>query len=142
MKAAAVLDTNQWVSAGVQPKGNPARIVELGAQDRLRILTCEAIWDELTGVLQLPRLRKAHRLSDLELNNWLETMRQIAHWTPGEVIVDAVLADPDDNLVVACAVEGGADYIITGDQHLLTLESYASISIVTPSAFLEIWAED
>ena len=45
-------------------------------------------------------------------------------------------ADPDDDRVLECAVEGKAEAIVTGDQHLLKLESFQSIPIVTPREFL------
>ena len=51
--------------------------------------------------------------------------------------VPAVIADdPDDNHVLACAVEGNADLIVSGDQDLLRLREYESIPIVRPVDFL------
>jgi hypothetical protein len=44
----------------------------------------------------------------------------------------------DDDEIIACALEAEADYIITGDPHLLNLKEYRGIRIVTPRAFLEI----
>ena len=68
-------------------------------------------------------------------------MRDLAEWVPGNTSVEAVAADPDDNAVVACAIEGKADCIITGDAHLLALKSFRQISIVSPATFLELWSE-
>ena len=48
----------------------------------------------------------------------------------------AVDADPDDDVVVECALLGGAAYIITGDRHLINLEQYADIEIVRPARFV------
>ena len=62
-------------------------------------------------------------------------------WTPGKIALKAVGADPDDDAVIACAVEGKADYIITGDQHLLNLKDCHRIPIVSPAAFLQVWSE-
>lgn len=45
--------------------------------------------------------------------------------------------DPDDNRILECAVEADADYIVSGDRHLLDLEKYEDIKIVTPAEFLE-----
>ena len=58
--------------------------------------------------------------------------------TPGPLQVDAIPADPADNMVLACAVEGHANYIVSGDTHLLSLREYAGIPIITARAFLEI----
>jgi predicted nucleic acid-binding protein len=52
-------------------------------------------------------------------------------------VLDAVPDDPDDNRVLECAVEGKADFIVSGDRHLLRLGSYEAIEIVTVRQFLE-----
>jgi predicted nucleic acid-binding protein len=45
--------------------------------------------------------------------------------------------DPADNRYLECAVEGGADFLVTGDQLLLTLGAYQGVTILTPRAFLD-----
>ena len=48
-----------------------------------------------------------------------------------------VTADPDDDMIIECALVGNATHIITGDRrHLLPLESYEGILIVKPTDFL------
>ena len=54
---------------------------------------------------------------------------------PQTILNDCV--DPDDNRVLECAVESHADWIVTGDQHLLALHPYREITIVTPRQFLD-----
>jgi hypothetical protein len=63
-------------------------------------------------------------------------MRTLARWTAGRVRVNAVPSDPDDNIVIACALEGRADFVVTGDRHLLSMKHYRGISIVSPRQFL------
>jgi len=63
---------------------------------------------------------------------------QVAVLTPGELAVEAVADDPADDLVLACAVEGTADFIISGDHHLPDLENYQGIKIVNPPRFLDL----
>lgn len=53
-----------------------------------------------------------------------------------QIKVTEIRADPDDNAVLECGVEAQADYIITGDPHLLDLEDFQGIRIVTPAAFV------
>jgi predicted nucleic acid-binding protein len=53
-----------------------------------------------------------------------------------------VTRDPKDDAVVACAQEGEADYIVSGDQDLLVLEEYGDVQIVSPREFLEILERD
>ncbi len=48
--------------------------------------------------------------------------------------------DPKDEEVLAAAIEGGANYLVTGDQHLLELRKFQGIRIVTPVEFLSVLA--
>jgi predicted nucleic acid-binding protein len=57
--------------------------------------------------------------------------------TVTKVIVAIVPDDPDDDKFIACAIAAGASHIISGDPHLLTVGSYTSIQIMTPSQFLD-----
>ena len=45
--------------------------------------------------------------------------------------------DPDDRWVVAAAIEGGADFLVTGDRDLLEVAAEVTVSIVSPRAFWE-----
>lgn len=51
--------------------------------------------------------------------------------------LNVIMDDPDDNKILACARSGNADYIVTNDDHLLTLQVFGEIKIVTPKVFLE-----
>jgi predicted nucleic acid-binding protein len=51
--------------------------------------------------------------------------------------LDAVPGDPDDNRVLECALAGAADFIVSGDKHLLRLGSHAGIAIITVRQFLQ-----
>ncbi len=51
--------------------------------------------------------------------------------------VSGVSPDPDDDKFLACALEGQADYIVTGDPHLLNLKQYHGINILKPYEFLK-----
>ena len=58
--------------------------------------------------------------------------------TPGQLDIDAIPDDPSDNMILACAVEGWADFIISGDHHLTDLKIFQGITIVNPATFLKI----
>jgi putative PIN family toxin of toxin-antitoxin system len=51
-----------------------------------------------------------------------------------------VKADPDDDIIVECALTASAEYIVTGDRHLIDLEQYASVQMVRPARFVELVA--
>ncbi|MFH1981943.1 MAG: PIN domain-containing protein [Pseudomonadota bacterium] len=51
--------------------------------------------------------------------------------------VTSAYADPGDDAVIACAVSADADFIITGDPHLLKFKTHYRIEIVSPAEYLE-----
>ncbi len=52
------------------------------------------------------------------------------------VKLDVIKADPKDNIILECAVAGNADYIVSGDKHLLDLKEFSGIKILKPAEFL------
>ena len=54
---------------------------------------------------------------------------------------DAVAADPADNKILECAVAGKADYLVSGDKHLLSLEDLRGMPIVKVADFLDMHAQ-
>jgi uncharacterized protein len=62
----------------------------------------------------------------------------VAILAEGDLEVDAVVADPDDNKYLAAAVEGLADFVVSGDDHLLALKAHEGIRIVSARDFLAL----
>jgi putative PIN family toxin of toxin-antitoxin system len=87
-------------------------------------------------VLRYPRLRKLHGWTDIQIEEFVDGLRAAATVVAGDVEVSVVADDPDDNVILACAVEGGADYIVSGDVHLLNLKTYRGIRLVTAREFM------
>jgi putative PIN family toxin of toxin-antitoxin system len=137
----AVLDVGQYVSATIQARGHPAQILAAWRAGRLELVTSTAILDDLRRVLRYPRLRKRHQWSDEEIELFVDSIALAATLTPGILEVNAVAEDPTDNKVIACAVEGQADYGIASDDHLLKLERYSHIVILPPRRFLDVLEE-
>jgi len=54
------------------------------------------------------------------------------------VILHVINEEPDDDRVLECALAGKADYVVSGDRHLLKLGSYESILIVTARQFMDL----
>ena len=53
-----------------------------------------------------------------------------------QITINLIKDDPDDNAILECAFTAEVEYIVTGDSHLLTLESFKGIKILSPSEFL------
>ena len=137
----AVLDTNVIVSAVLSPKGIPAKILTALEREQFHILCSEPILEEIARVLRYPKIAPRHRLSEEELLVFLEDLARLAIFTPGKLKLSVIKDDPDDDRYLECAVEGEAEYIVSGDQHLLNLEEYKGIEIITPRTFLQVLQE-
>jgi putative PIN family toxin of toxin-antitoxin system len=130
-----VLDTNVFVSASLSKNPNsPTReLWERWKKKEFTLLTCQQIVEELVEILTR---------RDLPLDEILEpvsALARAAEWVevPAEKI-EALLSDRDDNVVVACAVEGKANYLVTYDPHFDSLQGeYRGIKIVKAIPFLE-----
>jgi putative PIN family toxin of toxin-antitoxin system len=132
-----VLDANQFISAVLVPVGRPAQILDAWRRGDLDILISPPILAEVRRVLLYPRLQKCHGWDEAQVEAFLEGVWAAAIPTPGTISVESVPDDPSDDKYLACALEGSAQYIITGDQHLLRLDPWRGIRIVPPAVFLE-----
>jgi putative PIN family toxin of toxin-antitoxin system len=97
-------------------------------------VTCREIIDEFQEKLQNKfkySLQDSQAAADLVLNySQLVTITNT---------LNSGITDPDDNVILECAVVGGATHIVTGDKrHLLPLESYQGISIISAADFLTL----
>lgn len=132
----SVLDTNVLVSALISPDGTPAKIMR--HTGRFRLCTSPEILDELARVLQYPRIKARYKVDDATILAYIERLFAAGLIVNTRIQVAAVKDDPDDDKFLACAVACQADYIVSGDPHLLDLTSFQTIPIVTPRQFLEI----
>ena len=137
-----VLDTNVLVSGLISNQGPPRQIVDAWLEGRFTLVTSLYLVEELAHVLTYPRIAERIRLDEPEVDTILAALLSEAEMAPGELELPGVTRDPKDDPVVACAVEGDAGYIVSGDQDLLVLGEYEGIEVVTPRRFVEIVGED
>ncbi len=130
-----VLDTNVIVSALVFG-GVPRGVLELAQSGQCELFYSEAIQTEVRRVLA-------------EKFDWPRAMIDKVFpvlWSAGTLVVprttlNAIPADPDDNRILECAIEARVQVVVSGDRHLLALQNYNSILIVTPRQFIERFVE-
>jgi hypothetical protein len=134
----AVLDTNVFVSAFIRPAGPPGRILALLLDGAFVLVLSPPLVAELRRALGYRTVRKYVRLTAGDLELRLAELETLADPVPGTRPVTAPLRDPKDRIVLAAAVEGRADYVVTGDDDLRSLGEHEGIGIVSPSAFLEL----
>ena len=132
----AVWDTNIYVAATLSrnPTSPTRELVERLEQNQFILLVCEAVADEVVEKLE------DHAVAAEIIAQWVARLEKFAEWitVPIEAI-EPLLQDPDDNVVVACAVIGHAHYLVTYDPHFDGLGGeYQGIKIVKALPFL--WA--
>jgi len=133
-----VLDTNLFVSALLKPGSNPDIILHSVKDEKVLLLMSDSICHEISRVLTYPKIRKRLTASDEELKNFVQLLGTVAIITPGILNLPPLDADPNDTKYLVCAVEGHADFIVSGDHHLTDLVMYRGIRIVTPVDFIQI----
>jgi len=97
-------------------------------------LGCYRSWVVLRSVGFLLRLKPW--ASSLHLCE-VETIRYFAEFVDPQIEIAAVEADPDDDKFIEAAVAGEVAYLVSGDRHLLTLDSFRDVDIVTPRVFYD-----
>lgn len=125
-----VLDTNVLVAALVA-EGLCREVVHRVVRMR-SVATSPPLLDELDATL-----RRKFTVTPATAA-FLKAFRQLVRVVEPAPLTEAVCRDPDDDLVLATAVAAGANLIVTGDDDLLVLESYAGIAIVSPRRLLEM----
>jgi len=132
-----VVDTNVVVS-GLLWLGNPGRILEAAALGRVTLYTSPALIAELTATLASPKLAVRVEHSGLSLEELLGRYLRVAIVVEPATVPRIVPDDPDDDHVLACADAAGADIIVSGDAHLLTLQWFQDIRIASPAEAVQI----
>ena len=131
----AVLDTNVLISA-VIATGTPHEVVVAGYSGEYQIVVSVATLLEFRETLH--KYPDRFGLSDREIQEEVETLRYFAEFVAPDVELDVVDADPDDDKFLEAAVAGNAEYVVSGDQHLLDIDNFHGIEIVSPRTFYEI----
>lgn len=134
----AVVDTNTLVSGLISPLGAPAQITRHWKRGDFLLLTSPVLLAELRRVLEYSRIADRLGWSGEERTQFVESFEALALITPGVLTLPSVTRDPKDDPVVACAVEGEARFIVSGDQDLLVLGTYGKVRMVTPREFLAL----
>ena len=133
----AVLDSNILSRFLLTPRGFSARLLDIIEAGGFVLVTCETILDEVSDVLARPHVQRYGPYPQSEIREAVDALRGVADVVPGRFKVFAVANDPKDNPVLACALEGDADFVVTDDRkHLLPLKHYHGIQIVSVPLFL------
>lgn len=134
-----VLDTNLYISSLLVGNGLPAQALNAWRSHRFTLIVSSSILSEVLATFEYPRIRRKYDVTDEDIDELVILLTRDAVFVPGASDVsDAALDDLDDEIVLACAVDGAADFVVSGDRHLLSKGMYRGIPIVTVRQFLEL----
>ncbi len=132
-----VLDINVLIS-GLLWLGPSHKILELVEERKVEFCITPSILEELSQVLKRAKFLRRIKNCLSSTEELIATLSKSALFFPDIDIPRIVKDDPDDDKIIACAEVSGAEYIVTGDPHLLKIKRYGTISIVTPKRFFTI----
>lgn len=132
-KKRVVLDTNILISA-LGWDGKPREIVRKILNGEFEWVISQKQVIELQRVLNYPKFD----FTAEQKARFLTLVLEVAVVVETHGGIDVIKDDPDDNVIVETAVENDAPFIVTGDDHLLSIKQYNKVKIVTASEFLEL----
>jgi hypothetical protein len=127
-----VLDTNVLVSAVIFG-GKPDQILNLARAGKIQLFISSAILAEFAGVL----LSKFRFSPEMAVAAVVE-ISSLATLVKPQPKIEIIKEDEADNRILECALTANADFIVSGDRHLLRMYSYRNIRILGLGEFLRI----
>jgi putative PIN family toxin of toxin-antitoxin system len=134
----AILDNNLTFSWLLTAGPTISRVMAAWRAQRFIYVTSPPIFAELRRVTMALAARRTLAADHVA---HLKQVEERAEMTAGEVLVAGICRDPDDDMFLSCALESGADYIVTGDRDLLDMRTFRGTRIVTPTQFLLLLEE-
>ena len=138
-KLLIVLDTNVLISAafGIE-NTTPDQIHRALRKQEYILVTSPEILQEIEEVLNREKIIQMTKMTKVEIKKFLQDLIDIAFIVSGNVAVQVSQKDPDDDKFIAAAIEGKADYIVSGDKPLLNIKEYMGIKIISPKDFMRL----
>ena len=142
MPIVALVDTNVWISALINPRGHPARLMDAWLESQFQIVVSVALLDELVDVLSRPRIRDKYRLGAGDIAEFLRLIAEnsIQVTTIGDL---QLCRDPDDDLMLETALLGHAQFAVSRDddlkrdQDLISKMNEHGIEVLSVQQFLD-----
>ena len=126
-----VIDTNIMVSAYLG--GRLEAILVAWLAGKFVLVVSNQIVIEYLNVLSRPKFKLARE----ELDDFAALILSKAEFVLPEEHLQVIKADPSDDKFLEAAIAGQVDAIVSGDGHLLRLESFRGISVIEPAEFLK-----
>lgn len=118
--------------------GKPADVIKTVEQGKIALLISEEIVAEISRVLIYPKLSKIYRAEGLRVEDLIEAILKISKFVNVTKKIEVVKEHPSDDKFIECAHTAHAQYLVSGDKHLLKLASYKKTRIISVTEFLQI----
>jgi uncharacterized protein len=129
-KEKIIIDTNNIIAA-IGWNGNSRQIITMATQGLFDLYIPTKQIEELKRVLDYPKFK----FSEFQKEEILQLLQKIGNLTSTTKILK-IAEDCDDNIFLECAVEIDADYIISGDKHLLKIKQINNTKIISAKEYL------
>lgn len=137
MQLKLVVDTTTLVSAFFW-EGNEAELLRKIEQGKARLYITNEILKEIEDVIKRPKFNEVMSKANLTPNQIMQKIVSLSHLVIAPKITIKVCRDEKDNKFLECAESAKADYIVSGDEDLLSLKEYNWILIVNTSKILQL----
>jgi len=138
MPPRVVLDSTILVSAFLTPGGAADAVLQAAMDERCTCILAVPILEETTHRLLAPRLQRRYAYSTSDVAAYAALLHSAFLRVTDLPFLTGIVRDPNDDMILACAVAASAAYVVTRDQDLLSLAFYDGITMITPEAFLAL----
>ena len=138
MPPRVVLDSTILVSAFLTLGGAADAVLQAAMDERCTCILADPIGEETTRRLLDPRLQRRYAYSASDVAAYAALLRSAFLHITDLPSLTGIVRDPNDDMILACAVAASVSYVVTRDQDLLSLASYEGITMITPEAFLAL----
>jgi putative PIN family toxin of toxin-antitoxin system len=126
-----VLDTNVVASAMLWG-GTPLNLLRAAQEQRVTLFTTTALLAELTDILSRPKFERKITASTLTVDQLVDRYAALTTLVR-PILISGVAPDPDDDVVIGTALAAQAQWIVTGDKPLLSIDEYQGVRLVQVS---------
>ena len=127
-----VLDTNIFISSFFWG-GNPRKIMIRIIDGKDTLFVSNEILREVFFVMTRPKFNVSH----CQINLFVDSIEEVAYHVTSLGVIQGICRDSDDDKILECAVLGNVDFMISGDNDLLSLKEFRGIPIMTASEYIE-----
>jgi len=129
-------DTNVWIPIFIK-KTLGKEFSEILKKGAIAVFVTEEIMTEISKVLMDPKINKLLELSGVSEREILQNIIESSEVVKPTFKLKVIKEDLEDNRILDCALQAKAEFIVSGDRHLLKLKKFKKIKIVTPREFLD-----